>query len=219
MIEPTPQSSIPLSYKAFTAFTTVACAVLCLLLLRANAANRALQRSFSEAIEKVGSAGLAVGEEVDSLEVVAVRGGEALPVPSGVLTFGDGRTGTLLLLMSGGCETCKFSIPYFARLAGLAETRGLVAVGVQVDAAAEGDLKYDGAAGFPIAVVKDSAHTWLRRVPIVPAVVLIDARGGVTKTYFGELSPKQQDDVEVFIRGWTAGEADTATKKAPSAGP
>ncbi|MBL8745777.1 MAG: hypothetical protein JNK58_05395 [Phycisphaerae bacterium] len=219
MAEPATTSTIPFTFKAFTAFTTVACVVLSILLLRATAANRALQHSFSEAIEKVGSAGLAVGEQVESLSIAGMKGGESLPVPSAALTFGDGRTGTLLLLMSGGCDTCTFSIPYFSRIAALAETMGLVAVGVQLDAASEADFKYGGETGFPVVAVKDSPRTWLRRVPIVPAIVLLDAEGGVKKTYFGELSPKQQDDVESLIRNWSSEVSGVGKKKAPPPGP
>lgn len=219
MTEQSSPSSIPFSYKAYTTFVTIACAVLCALLLRAHSANQSLQRTFSEAIEKVGSAGLAVGEHIESLTVAGLRSDEPIVEPSDLLEFGDGRSGTLLFLMSGGCDTCTFSIPYFARLASLAEPHGLVSVGVQLDATGEVGLKYDGLSGFPVVAALDSSRTWLRRVPIVPAIVVVDSRGVVTRTYFGELSPTQQDSVESFIAGWTPAPEDPIKKKAPLPGP
>lgn len=214
-----PTTTIPLSYKAYTAFVTIACALLCFLLLRSNAVNRSLQRSASEAIERIGSAGLAVGEQVESLPVAAAHGDEPIADPTNLLAFEDGRSGTLLFLMSGACDSCTFSIPYFARLALLAEPHGLVSVGIQLDATGDRDLKYDGTSGFPTAAVKDSSRTWLRRVPIVPAIIVVDSRGVVTRTYFGELSPTQQDSVESFIAGWTPAPEDSTKKKAPMPGP
>jgi hypothetical protein len=220
MTNPSPPPAIPLSYKAYTAFVTIACAVLCFLLLRSNAANRSLQRSASEAIERIGSAGLAAGEQVESLPVAAMHGGEPAADPSTLLAFQDGRGGTLLLLISGGCDTCVFSIPYFERLASLAEARGIIPVGVQLDAASEADLtKHHGPTVFPIVAVPSASSTWLRRVPIVPAIIVLDPRGVVTRTYFGELAPVQQDAIEAFISDWPRSLADDPMKKAPPPGP
>jgi hypothetical protein len=197
-------TAIPLSYKAFTAFVTLACVVLCALLLRANALNRRLREDYSQALEKAGSAGIAVGESVEPLRVAAVQGDPSPADASTLLTHDDGRAGTLLLLVSGGCDTCRFSLPYFSRLADLASKQGFVPLAVQLDAAGDADLKFDGSMGFPIVAVEHSEKTWLRRVPLVPAILLVDPRGAVVKTYFGELSPKQQDDLEGSLQGSTA---------------
>lgn len=197
-------TSIPLSYKAFTAFVTVACVVLCVLLLLARAANHRLQGSFSEAMEMVGSAGLAVGEHVESLAVAASRGAASGIDAKNLLQFEDGRLGTVLLLVSGGCDLCRLSLPYFTRITDLAEKQRLVACAVQLDAAAETDLKFDGSDGFPIVAAEHSERTWLRRAPIVPAIIVLESRGGVVKAYFGELSPKQQGELESFIQGFAA---------------
>lgn len=198
---------IPASYKAFTAFTTVACVVLCILLVLAQAANRRLQRSYAEAIAKIGSAGLAVGEQVEPLTVAGIVGGDALPVPAEAFAFDDGRTGTLVLLLSGGCDICKFSVPTFADLARRAEARGIVAVAIQMDAASQEALAYDGSSGFPVAAVREPQKSWLRRVPIVPSIVLLDPRGAVVRGFFGELTKAQQADIEAVLENWTGAPA------------
>lgn len=196
------------SFLALYAGTlTLACAALCVQVLMLRTENARLRQSPpapAEALERAGSAGLNVGEALAPLEVVARRDGsaQASDTPAPDLQFGDGRALTMLVVVSAACEQCAWSMPYFRAVAATNAPRGVQSAAVEIDARATA-MHHDGTADLPVLAVRGAEATWLRRVPMVPAVLLVDDRGVLVRSYFGVLSPRQQEELEAFIRQHT----------------
>lgn len=186
---------MPTIYFVFTAFTVVACVALSVLVLLLLRENRRLNAFFSEALEGVGSTGLVAGERPPALDLLARKPAD----DSNPLDFADGRRATILLLTNGSCESCAFSLPYFNALAESWAAQAVVAAEIQIDAASPETLAHPGSSVLPAVAVRDPFKTWLRRVPMVPAALLLDADGALVKAYYGELSPRQQTELQHAI--------------------
>jgi hypothetical protein len=72
-------------------------------------------------------------------------------------------------------------------------------VGVQINAMKGEELK-SSPENLPMVMVPDAANSWLRRIPMVPAVIVIDGQGAVRQTWFGTLSAGQQDELAATVR-------------------
>lgn len=182
----------------YAAFVTVACGVLVWQTVGLRKQIEALQHRASEAIEQGSSGALLVGQQTTPLKTIGCSAGEA-GERADALEFGDGRLVTVLLLVSGGCDICTHSFPYFHALAESLSGEGMRFATVQVDAHAVSELKHGGTASAPSCAVESAEDTWLRRAPMVPAVVVVDAAGVVRKTYFGELSARQQGELHALL--------------------
>jgi hypothetical protein len=198
------------SFLALYAGTlTLACAALCVQVLMLRTENARLRQSPqtpapAEALERAGSAGLTVGEALTPVEVIARRDGSQGPSsgPAPDLQFDDGRVLTMLVIASAACEQCAWSMPYFRAVAATNAPLGVQSAAVEIDAS-EQAMHHEGTADLPVLAVRSAEATWLRRVPMVPAVLLVDDRGVLVRSYFGVLSPRQQEELEGFIKEHT----------------
>lgn len=192
----------------YAGLLTLACAALCAQVLMLRTENARLRQSPpapAEALERAGSAGLNVGESLAPLEVVARRDGsaQASDTPAPDLQFGDGRALTMLVVVSAACEQCAWSMPYFRAVAATHAPLGVQSLAIEIDASATA-MHHDGTADLPVLAVRGAETTWLRRVPMVPAVLLVDDRGVLVRSYFGVLSPRQQEELEALVRERTS---------------
>jgi len=202
--------------KLFTSFTVLACIVLSVQVVRLTRENTRLrllaaEPAASQAATSAGSSALAVGEFVPDLAALTPL--NTLPsttstTPSDLSTllhFRDGRLATIILATSGGCQTCEASLPAFDLLARTHADQGIVVTAIQIDAMKLSELK-PAPPSLPIVMVNDAPSTWLRRIPLVPAVIVIDSQGAVRQTWFGALSALQQGELDELIaqakRGW-----------------
>jgi len=182
----------------YAAFVSVACAALVWQTLGLRRQIAAKLSTAGDAIEQGSSGALLVGQQTTPLAIIGCRAAGAVAPPD-ALDFDDGRALTVLLLVSGGCDICSLSFPYFHALAESLSGGELRFAAVQVDARAPGDLKHDGTAAAPSCAVESAERTWLRRTPMVPAIVVVDGAGVVRKTYFGELSARQQGELHALL--------------------
>ena len=201
---------MPMFWKAFIGFLMVACAALCMQVIWLTREIRSLHSAGSEAVESAGAAGLTIGERLTTLTPMGLAPTDGAANP---LDFADGRPGTLLVLVGGACETCTLTLPYFNTLRGMWADSGVEFVGVELDATDPAQLHHTAHAEFPMLCVEHGEKTWLRRVPLVPAAVLIDNQGVVRRTWFGVLSARQQQELAEALegarRGWGGGVGDS----------
>lgn len=200
-----PAAKLPVAYVAFTGFCMLACLVLAyqVLTLRRQVADlreqlAATPPAMPEAITKAGSGAVVVGESVPDLVAIARDGSPVLLNGSNALAFRDGRFATVILATSGDCEACSHSLPVFDVMAKENIATGVMVVGVQINAMKGEELK-PSPGTLPIVMVNDAANSWLRRIPMVPAVIVIDGNGAVRKTWFGTLSAAQQDELAATV--------------------
>lgn len=200
------QYRMPTFWKAFIGFLMVACAGLCFQVLWLVRENRSLQHAASEAVESAGAAGLTIGERLTTLTPMGFAPSTDAANP---LDFADGRPATLLVLVGGACETCTLTLPYFNTLRSMWADAGIEFVGVELDATDPAQLHHTAHAQFPMVCVEHGEKTWLRRVPLVPAAVLVDNQGVVRRTWFGVLSARQQEELAAALeearKGWGSG--------------
>jgi hypothetical protein len=102
---------------------------------------------------------------------------------------------TLLLAIRTGCRYCEQSFPFYKRLSDLQQGSHLKAhmVAVMPDYRAVGDstlssagIKVDGVFGQPLDALSVSG---------TPTLLLLDAHGRVMRAWFGELTPRGEQDV------------------------
>lgn len=220
MIDPHPQQPRPNepapaarpASGAFTAFLVVACLALSILVVILTRQNAEMRARLSEAIEQAGSAGLIAGERLDRLACFHGAGepGAAEPeapaaAPCTAFDFEDGRFATVIFVVTGACPTCQASSAFFERVAAAHGGAPVRVVAVQIDAKQPADLGPHGA-GVEVVGVAGPEKTWLRRVTFVPATIVVDHLGAVRSTWLGELSARQQDDLDRMLRaaegGW-----------------
>lgn len=174
----------------FLVVAVVGLGVLCVLLVRQNRAlKRELMLGWEARVAVAREEGIKAGEMVGKLELVG-RDGEARRLGSAE----DGGEGgpALVFVVGGACGYCEQAAPVWDQMLmemGLTGERGggqVRIAAVQTDAREPADLKVVGAA-IPVYCVAggDGRSTWLRRVTIEPAAVLIDGRGRVIKAWLG----------------------------------
>lgn len=192
--------------KVFTAFLVVACTGLCVLVLLLARENRRLKGELARVGMAVGAGvgsapavTLAVGTEVGPLPLVDAEGAAS------ELAFGEGPA-TLVLMLSGSCGYCAEALPAWNDLAERAARWGVRAAAVQIDGPPGGNPEYRLVLRTPIAFVPGAAGTWLRGIPSVPAVVLIDGEGVVREVSVAELTPERVETLERAAIAAAAGE-------------
>jgi hypothetical protein len=206
-VKPKPATTrLPATFVAFTAFCMLACVVLAYQVvslrrevtrLRGEVAVRPAQ--LPEAMTKAGGGAVVVGESVPDLVAVDCDGAAVLVNGSNALAFRDGRFATIMLATSGDCDACGYSLPAFDVLARENIATGVTVVGVQINAMKGEELK-SSPGNLPMVMVPDAANSWLRRIPMVPAVIVIDGQGAVRQTWFGTLSAAQQEELAATVR-------------------
>lgn len=169
-------------FNAFLLLSTVALAVLCVLLTLEN------RRLKSEVVARRAAAiaeSIKPGDQVTGLTLIrsdaSVR----------TLQFGgDGAKPALVFIMAAGCGYCEEAIPAWDRVltelgaGGESASQWLHVVAVQTDASEPAELK-TLPPSIPVCLAQDARSTWLRRINIEPAAVLIDSGGIVLKTWLG----------------------------------
>jgi hypothetical protein len=111
------------------------------------------------------------------------------------MAFADGRPGTILFLYSGACGACEVVMPRFAALAARHSASGLACYAIQIDAKSPADLTHTNL-GVDVRGVPGAERFWLRRIPLVPAVVSLDHEGTRIRGYYGAPDDNQWDQIE-----------------------
>ncbi|MBN8645931.1 MAG: hypothetical protein J0L61_11905 [Planctomycetes bacterium] len=178
----------------FMAFLVLACAVMCVLLLKLSAQNRELREEVTRLTQALGNNGLPVGEFLPELASFGPAADPIKDAPASALKFEDGRIATVLFVHSGGCGNCDAAIAQLIPLASRFRAGGLEFVGIQTDADAPAQIKHLEA-NFPIRGVPGAGQSWLRRIPLVPAILIVDHEGRLRAAWYGALTPRQEQQV------------------------
>jgi hypothetical protein len=119
--------------------------------------------------------------------------GQILPAPSGY-TWAS-RHETLVLVIRKSCSFCEANFPFYKRLSNLERNNGLHAhvLVVMPDDLVSGmetlqsaDLEFDRLFDQPLDALKISG---------TPTLLLLDARGRVTRSWVGQLNSDRQQEV------------------------
>lgn len=185
--------------RIFVALLIAACLVLSLQVVRLSRQVVQLNHKLREAINRPAASAIAVGESMPSLIALDASSAEALLSGVNALALREGRIATVLIATSGACPVCQQSMPIYASLAARHAGTGVALVAIQVDAKSATDLK-TAPPGLPLAWVAGGEQTWLRRIDVVPSVLVLDATGTVRAMFKGELDEGQLEQLETMLR-------------------
>ncbi|MCW5767903.1 MAG: hypothetical protein KIT19_04405 [Phycisphaeraceae bacterium] len=222
MNDDTPAAAHPrrTSFNLFTAFLLLATLTLSILVLLLMRQNRNLRSETTALRQLTGEAALPTGEMLASLETFApppthspgvIAPATDTPTPD-AMTFIDGRLGTFLYLFSSSCGSCETIMPRVAALSARHTPSGVECFAIQIDANAPADLAHTDL-GLPVRGVHEAPRTWLRRVPLVPAMVLINHDGVLVRAWYGAPDELQWAQIESELAAISGAAASIAPPK------
>jgi thiol-disulfide isomerase/thioredoxin len=201
--------------RVFVVLLIAACLVLSVLVVRLSARVEQLNGRLRDAINRPATGAISMRESMSELVALDASGAEVLRDGSNVLALRDGRLATVLIAVGGACPVCHDLMPVYEAWATRLDGAGVVVTAVQVDAKRADDLKPAPAqlATAPLATsrltttwVADSESSWLRRIDVLPTVLVLDGRGEVRGIFKGEMDPGQVAAMETLLeearRGW-----------------
>lgn len=187
---------------AFLAFLLLACAGLGVLSLLLARENDRLERENVAIAMAARRSGFVPGDRLTSLVPAPPQGG-GVPAPD-LLTLEDGRAGTLMFIVGGGCGLCRALLPSFEALASPYAESTLITVVVEMSPSLEDKGPIAELATFPVASVENAHTTWLARTPALPTMLLLDQHGAVVDVWVGgfdeEQIPQIAQRLESFYR-------------------
>ncbi len=192
------------SFNLFTAFLLLATLTLSLLALLLMRQNRNLRSETAALRQLTGEAALPTGEMLASLDTFAPASSDT-PTPD-AMSFLDGRLGTFLYLFSSSCGSCETIMPRVAALSARHTPSGVECFAIQIDANAPADLAHTDL-GLPVRGVYEAPRTWLRRIPLVPALVLIDHNGVLIHAWYGAPDEPQWTQIETQLAALSGAES------------
>lgn len=218
MNDDTPTAASPrrASFNIFTAFLLVATLALSLLVLLLMRQNRDLRSEATALRQLTGEAALPRGEMLTSLDTFAPPPPATADLhPAGTpdtMAFLDGRLGTFLYLFSSSCGSCETIMPRVAALSARHTPSGVECYAIQIDANTPEDL-VNTTLGLPVRGVYEAPRTWLRRIPLVPALVLIDHNGVLVHAWYGAPDEPQWTQIQSQLAALSGAEASRSPPK------
>jgi len=169
----------------FTAFLVVATIGLSVLVFVLSNENRRLRGLLDDKYAEALKASLQVGESLGTIELVGA---------SGTQTTHDfaAHPATLVLVISTHCPHCDEALPTWVRAVEDARATRVPVVCIESDVIAADQLKPTPPT-IPAFFVPNARSTWLTRLSMVPAAILVGNDAKVIRTWYGPLSPKDQD--------------------------
>jgi hypothetical protein len=141
--------------------------------------NRRLEAELAAASREAPAESWKPGDRLGPLALVDGEG------TTETLTFERGEGRTLLLLFSPDCPACQAIWPFWEFLVDGAP-RGLRVVGLCTG----GDPPT--ARTFPVFTLPDPGRGSLRKVPLVPATLLVDGEGRIVRAWYGVLAAEDE---------------------------
>lgn len=212
MNDDTPTAASPrrAPLNLFTAFLLLATLTLSILVLLLMRQNRNLRSETAALRQLTGESSLPKGEMLASLDTFAPPFSDT-PAPD-AMAFIDGRLGTFLYLFSASCGSCETIMPRVAALSARHTPSGVECFAIQIDANTPQDLAHTDL-GLPVRGVYEAPRTWLRRIPLVPALVLIDHNGVLIHAWYGAPDEPQWAQIESELAAISGAAASTAPPK------
>lgn len=207
LIDPSSPSHISLrTLKIFALFVSIACAVLCVLVVQLSIQVKDLRTQLARVPQAHGPEGLLIGE---TLPPLIALGRDKSPTPDqehNLLSFSDGRLATVLIALGGACSMCEERLSEFDALAAQYKNTSIVVAAIQIDTASPTELKAPQK-NLALAYVEGSHKTWLRQIPLVPSILIFDNRGTLRAQFIGTMSPDQTLELNRLLakamQGWT----------------
>lgn len=171
----------------FTAFLVVATIGLSALVFILSNENRKLKVQLEDKYAEALKQSLHAGESVESIELVNASGAAATH------DFAA-HPATLVLVISTQCPHCEEALPVWARAIEDAKASAVPIVCIESDVVSADKLKATPS-GIPAHFVPNSRTTWLSRLNMVPAAILVGSDFKVTHTWYGPPTPKERDAI------------------------
>lgn len=188
----------------FAGFLAVACVALCVLVVLQRRQVDGLADQLRILTDQIGRSALPVGEILRPLDSFGATP-ETPEQQVAALSFGDGRLGTLLFVHDASCGACAEALPRVEALAREYGALGVRALGVQLDARDPTSLVHAGSL-IEIRGVPMNEGTWLKRVPVLPSLLLVDGGGVVRGAWYGVPLEAQWTQIQEMLakaaRGW-----------------
>lgn len=176
----------------FMWFLILATAMLCALVFVLSRQNAGLRSEVAALRQSAGEAALPRGETLAELEAFGPASEPVAGLPAEPMAFGDGRLATVLLIHTSTCGACEAMLPEMARLLARHRPLGVEFFAIQIDATGPDELRHVES-GVPMRGVPGGERTWLRRVPLVPATLVVDAEGVLRHAQYGAPDERQWD--------------------------
>jgi thiol-disulfide isomerase/thioredoxin len=175
-------------WRGLAAALLVAGSAVSFLLVREVRSHKADNARFEELQKQVDAVGGSLlGSRVEDLVLIDVAGVAAST------SFASSPM-SLIVLLSEHCPACETSAPAWAQVEAKLGGEGVPARLVVVNAALP-PTDHPRWAGLAPHAVPDAGGTWLRRVPGVPAGVLVDSAGVVRRLWMRPIAGSEVDDV------------------------
>lgn len=191
----------PRAIPWFTAFLVLATLALSILVIVLARHNRQLRAETNALRQLAGDSALFPGEILASLDSFGPATESTHDdVAQDALTLVDGRPGTILLLSSGACGACETVMPRFAALAARHGASGVACYAIQIDARSPTDLTHTNwgtdLGGVQVRGVPGAERSWLRRIPLIPSIVILDHEGALVRGFYGAPDDNQWKEIE-----------------------
>jgi hypothetical protein len=152
----------------------------------------------------LGAVEIAVAKRFDPFAAFLVLAciGLAVVDASGVkstIGFGEGESKTILLVYSATCPACQETIPRWKALLGATPPGAVRILGLEKEhrnPATSAAALVVPALPFPTYTAERSGMELAKKLPFVPATVILDDKGVVTRAWFGV--PNQEEEAELL---------------------
>lgn len=173
----------------FAALTAVLCATLALV-VREN--RRLREQLVAMAATKARESGL---EEGQVLGPVTLRDADGAPI---AVRYEGEASGTVLLFHSSSCDACEATLPLWRRAVEETARFDVRVFCIQTDVTEGVPMALEGlpaSLAVPLPPVG-----WLASLPAVPATLLVDDLGVLTRAWYGELDAEMAADMTGAIQ-------------------
>lgn len=179
----------------FTIFLMIATVAMSVVILRQRSQIATLDNEIRTLTTQVGQAALPKGEILAPLSTFAAGTSEP---DLATLDFAADRRATLIFVHSAACAACESLWPRIELLGGTLSRLGGVVVALQLDAESPDNLKRTSGT---IRIRGVTAHqgTWLKRVPLVPSILLVDRAGTLRAAWYGAPVDAQWAQIQAEI--------------------
>lgn len=167
----------------FSIFLMVACVALAALVFLLGLQNRQLKQALADSLRDIPADALTEGEMLEPPTLVDDPG------EIRTVEFGGEFSRTLLLVFSSTCPACEKTLPIWSEvIPEYLDSPGLQVIGIQLDRPAPGEdpgAMMTEAFPFPVLGITTDGHEALKRIPFIPAAILVDRSGTVEKAWYG----------------------------------
>lgn len=181
----TPPEPTARTFPWFTAFLIVATMGLSALVALLSMENRRLKAMLDDKFAEALNASLHAGEAVDAIELVS---------STGVTSRHDfsAHPSTLVLVVSTHCPHCDEAMAVWSKVIDDAKASGVPIVCIESDVVTADKMK-GTPGGIPAYFVPNARTTWLTRLNMVPAALLVGSDSKVSHAWYGPPTPKERD--------------------------